>query len=1805
MKHATISSHTETEHITCSDTTIADWKTSRRFAAIILLLSYLVLSTSAALAQDFSDRSSEFISDLQNDSQVKAVELADFNNDGIEDLVISRHNSDPVLLLNENSVLVNRTGDFLTNAAEASNSNYAEAFDANADGLTDIVFGRLDRSPLLYINRGIDASGNWAGFDNGTPLAGANNILVIESGDVTGDGAPDLFIIQVEMGTNRLLVNDGNGNFTEESSRLGPLAGSTHLRGHAARLEDVENDGDIDIVYIESDLRLYIYYNIGDGNFTSPMRSVFSNPDNFAYTFGAADFNGDGIFDYRQYSNPAPNAEMSTGTFDTRGRPEYTIRTDAPMLRGNRKHGFVHMRDFDGDGDTDYVLSSIMRNFGGLFNSREGHRTEMVINQGVNSGTFRTFVADAWASEESYDMKMIDVNGDGNLDMFIAHDNRYAVYVNGAPPAELSIASFQAPASPAGVDATYSVELQGNPEATFDWDFGDGSPPVSTNSASTTHQYVEPGRYQIVVTATANNGSTTQTVMTARVHDPLEVGSPQVSMSITYQSRSDDDRVYVVNPDHDSITAINAITGEVLAEISVGDEPRSVSSDDFGRLYVVNRSDATLTRVDTETLSVFDTIELARGSRPSAIVTTSDGQFAYIALSASAKIIKLNLTSGQIEAELNSGPNPRELGLSADGLSLYAPRFISLPTPDESTRSPANGGGEVLIIETGSMTVSRSIEIPYNNPVDGVDTGIESRGIPNYLRAPAISPSGLQAFVPAKLDNIYRGSMRDGNAREHDMLVRGILSELSLDEFREVSESRIQFDNLSPPVAAAYGPTGNFVFTAHEGSRVVKVLDAFSGNIITSTDVGFAPLGIIASPDGAQVFVHNYLSRNVSFLNTSGLMDGSYNTADVTRTIGTVTNEKLSEQVLLGKRLFHDSKDTRMASQEYISCAVCHDDAGGDGRVWDFSDAGEGLRNTTDLRSRAEMDHGNVHWSANFNEIQDFENDIREIFDGIGLLDNVDFNDAYGPLDEQNPKSGLDADLDAIAAYFSTLTNEPQSPLRSSNGALTSAGERGKSVFQQANCALCHSGTRFTDSPTSVGHDIGTVDADTGGRLGQPLLDGGLDTPTLRGLWMGAPYLHDGSAPTVQAAVQAHDKNMNTDLSLLSEADVDDLASYLLQIDESEIAASSTTDQDGDGIIDSIDPDDNNDGEDDSGDTPSNPSPSIRIDSDFTDWAAASSYAADPDDISGADNPLDLDQLWLAHDDDTLYIRYDSHAPDDVQLTWGYSVQMDTDSNPATGFRGFQNELPVGVDYMIEGNALHRYTGTGNDFSWGPGFLLASGLDATKLELAIPRTALGNPPGFRLFMFANNSSVNGSAVDYYPDDVTNADAALETRSFAYRFGDQSVTPTDPPQESSPTTYYNPATIALDGNLNEWSSLASFGPDPDDASGINTIDWREAWMAHDADNFYLAWRNDTAAVLSWGNGILLDTDQNSNSGFVGFSGEFSLGVDFLLEANTVHRYTGTGNNWSWETVGSFEPVIVGDNVEARLPRTLIGNPENMYLFFSGQNSAIGGDTVDFYPDAAGNTFARADTRRFAYSTLEQVAPPAAALSIVIDGNLADWQSGTPLGVDDADDIASPATIDWMSLRAQLAGDALYVAYETYEPIELSWGHSVLVDADQNTATGFSGFSNELAIGADFIIEGRQLQRFSGQTQSEWSWEDVSEVEVVVNGTAAELKIDLALLNDAEAVDLILRGENAAVNEMGIDYVPDSGKLTLSDSGPELSAALPEAIRVGASGPLLLLLLSTFPFLFGYNRNSGVSRLARLLRLSDKAHRGDSW
>jgi YVTN family beta-propeller protein len=703
-------------------------------------------------------------------------------------------------------------------------------------------------------------------------------------------------------------------------------------------------------------------------------------------------------------------------------------------------------------------------------------------------------------------------------------------------------------ATATGTTASFTAASNGiNPQ--YKWDFGDGSPETAWSSSPTaTYTYSAPGLYNVTVTAKDVRGIELRQTVLQAIHLPLPAGRPGTSSNIALEAvAGGSTRIWVVNQDNDSVSVFNAASGARLAEITVGAAPRTLAIAPSGTVWVTNKGSATVSVIDPTTLAVSRTLNLPRGSQPFGVAISATGQ-AFVVLEAGGQLLRFDAATTAQTGAVAIGPRARHVSLAGDGATAYVTRFITPPLADESTAAPQpqSGGGEVLAVDTAAMSLLRTTRLAHDDKPDFENQG---RGLPNYLGAAVVSPDGMAAWVPSKQDNVLRGTLRDGLPLNFQNTVRAISSRIDLVTGVEDLAARIDHDNASVASAAAFDPLGLYLFVALETSREVVVVDAHGKRELFRFDVGLAPQGLALSADGRTLVVNNFMARTVGVFDMSALVrQGQYSAVPVA-TLAAVASEKLAANVLLGKQLFYDARDTRLARDRYMSCAACHNDGGHDGRVWDLTGAGEGLRNTIALRGRGGMGHGGLHWSNNFDEVQDFEGQIRNLAGGTGLMNDADFLAGTRSQPLGDAKAGRSPDLDALAAYVASLNAFEPSPARPSAVAVSAAAEQGRTVFATMNCASCHAGTRFSNSGAGTLSDIGTVKPASGSRLGGALT--GTDVPTLRDVWATAPYLHDGSAPTLEAAVRAH-RGVT-----IADADLARLVAYLAEIGSDEASAPS------------------------------------------------------------------------------------------------------------------------------------------------------------------------------------------------------------------------------------------------------------------------------------------------------------------------------------------------------------------------------------------------------------------------------------------------------------------------------------------------------------------------------------------------------------------------------------------------------------------------------------------------------------------------
>ena len=594
---------------------------------------------------------------------------------------------------------------------------------------------------------------------------------------------------------------------------------------------------------------------------------------------------------------------------------------------------------------------------------------------------------------------------------------------------------------------------------------------------------------------------------------------PRNSTTLVVERRGSVDRIWNVNPDNNSVS-VSSESGNLIAEIAVGQEPWSIAlSPQQDQVLVTNKADATVSVINAASLAIVNNIALPFASQPHGIVVNSSGTDYFVALEASAQVIRKSTNSHQTLSSRTLSGSPRHLALTFDNSRLLVSNFITPPLPGEDTATVnlQSGGGQVFVLNPGNLALQNQVRISHDNRQLSESRG---PGLPNYLNAPVVAFDDAFAYVPSKKDNIGAGALRGNPGMSFDHTVRANTALIDLASAQEVAPG-IDFDNSSLATGAALTGDNRYLLVALETSRELAVYDTQGGFQLMRLTTGLAPQGVALSSDSRVAYVHNFMGRSISRFDLTEMIETALPASNPLPEIDVVGNEALSNVVLLGKQLFYDARDDRLARDNYMSCASCHNEGGQDGRTWDFTQFGEGLRNTIALNGRSATGHGFLHWSANFDEIQDFEGQIRAFAGGTGLMSDAAFNSGTRNQPLGDPKAGVSTALDALAAYVGSLDRFAASPDRTQSGALTASAEAGRTVFAAENCSICHAGTAFSNSTNATTlADVGTISPSSGNRLGSTL--NRIDIPTLRDVWQTAPYLHDGSAATLAEAITAH-----------------------------------------------------------------------------------------------------------------------------------------------------------------------------------------------------------------------------------------------------------------------------------------------------------------------------------------------------------------------------------------------------------------------------------------------------------------------------------------------------------------------------------------------------------------------------------------------------------------------------------------------------------------------------------------------------------
>ncbi len=704
---------------------------------------------------------------------------------------------------------------------------------------------------------------------------------------------------------------------------------------------------------------------------------------------------------------------------------------------------------------------------------------------------------------------------------------------------------------------------------------------------------------------------------------------------------ADDAFLVVANTDNNSITFFDLRNerNRKLAEVPVQLEPSSVAfMPDGSKVYVANQLSGTVTvmRTNLANGAISRPVHLSVGKEPAALVLTPNGKKLYVANSRSNSISVIDtVTDAVVKTISGVGPEPRGLAVSNNGdasdsdETLYITQFLALTLAGKVDGADDAKAGHVTLVSTGSDSVVGQVVV---NPI--ADTGFKSLGdalarvapgdpsIPaNFSFVTGAYPNQL-AHVAIKGGFAYlpnTGASPNGPVR-FDVNTHSLLAVINrstnLDAGRTINLHRAVAAQSNPdrlfvtqPWAMAFKHQANdgYVVSAASDHLVKVVVDPATGAAAVQGDpldptrvlqikVGKNPRGIVINAADTRAYVLNYISRSVSVIELGSVPEQVLMTLPSSRlpTPGT-----LADKIHIGKALYNSSIGEfdpppgsttpitgRLSNKGWGSCAACHTPAGlSDNVVWIF---GSGPKRTlsqhTDFdqgvadRSRMRM----LNWSAERDEQEDFELNIRAVSGGLGLIVGADGITPDPAVVNLTPEASAGRNQlkvrgvgawDAIKAYVQFGIRAPVSPVSATEPDTIA----GRALFAAANCQQCHGGPQWTSGrvryapppsgaiPINGGQvvgelrQVGTFNAaffnEVRANGSPPLGASGFVPPSLLSIHaFPQSFLHNGAAGSLADVLNnvTHRSAGTSGVDVLSNpADRDKIVRFLLSIDAS------------------------------------------------------------------------------------------------------------------------------------------------------------------------------------------------------------------------------------------------------------------------------------------------------------------------------------------------------------------------------------------------------------------------------------------------------------------------------------------------------------------------------------------------------------------------------------------------------------------------------------------------------------------------------
>ncbi len=654
--------------------------------------------------------------------------------------------------------------------------------------------------------------------------------------------------------------------------------------------------------------------------------------------------------------------------------------------------------------------------------------------------------------------------------------------------------------------------------------------------------------------------------------------------------------VFVVSTEANSLVVFSEETGKAERIVNVGSRPEQVVVAPDGTAYVTLRYAASVAVVPEGSSQVSKTVKV--GTEPFGLALSPDAQTLYVAISGENRVVAVTADKLSPLSNVPVANRPRGVAVNPNGEVYFSTQFgsvtrfqtkadgalvsaSSLALRNENPADVAMHQG----VKIGKTVATRAFANAVNPATGAVyvahvnaNPGSPEQSLTELQNTQAQTNTECETKCKSVCKNAggYGGTVCNNSCNTNcntttltfPHIIRPI--EVSVSVFDPGADAPGAVENASPvldqktgepmtalcdkPLDVAHHPEWSLLFVACKGTDNVLVLNSATKDPMRSTvaelKVGHAPNAITFSADGQYAYVRNTQSYSISRVNLAPLfsmqslsagtaapndnggMFKQINSGKALTKPVLVEHEKEivyafdtlpTETLQLGRRVFTFSRFNGLSAKGFFACETCHPQGGTEDKlVWFVKD---GPRQTPMLA-------GKIKGTEPFNWVGTAETLQQNITNTVKRMGG----------------SGLtDAQKDALSEFLAEGLIPPPNPNVLAGG-LTESQKAGKELFYHPaiGCAECHAGETATDGEN---WDVGTF---TDLELEIHNFEGtaaemSLNTPSIKGLYYSAPYLHDGSSHDLYDVLNATSATMGVSMQLTGKQQTD-LVNYLLTL---------------------------------------------------------------------------------------------------------------------------------------------------------------------------------------------------------------------------------------------------------------------------------------------------------------------------------------------------------------------------------------------------------------------------------------------------------------------------------------------------------------------------------------------------------------------------------------------------------------------------------------------------------------------------------